>query len=468
MKQLIIIGLIVFSFIVFFPQIASTPFGKRFFLEAIQTKTHTTVTAKKLSLSWLGPQRFSELAFHSSQFNGSIHELHVGVPLWSMLPLFQLKNIHRINGNISVDNGFFEFSSEQLPRVEINSFNGSLHLQKSTTDFIATGNALQNSTSGTFSIQGQIQEFRSYTAQGEFNHFPTLPIARILQSRDLVDENLFVQSLGDSFTLKGSVSYRDHSGNLDLFLQSQNLVGEIHGAINNHQLTLNRPLTATMQLTPQLCQWILRDVNPLLVSGVQAKNPTTLRIEPSNFLCPLDAFRIQNIQIGQATLDLGQIVCQNNGSLAHLNTLFKNSLRSSSNEISLWLTPLSFHLQHGKLKADRLDILIAHSIHVCTWGKVDLENDQLDMFLGIPADTLKKSFHLSNIPDEFVLKIPITGTTKKPNFATKAAAAKIAALIASENTPHQWLTEGIMNIFSKGDSDVPPAHHPFPWELSGH
>ena len=40
--------------------------------------------------------------------------------------------------------------------------------------------------------------------------------------------------------------------------------------------------------------------------------------------------------------------------------------KTSSNRVNLWLTPVLFHLEKGILETERMDALLADSIHVCT------------------------------------------------------------------------------------------------------
>ena len=160
---------------------------------------------------------------------------------------------------------------------------------------------------------------------------------------------------------------------------------------------------------------------------------------------------------------MGQIHCTNGGSLSALISLFKNKFLFGTKEMTIWFSPLYFRLQNGLLQTSRMDALVADTIHICSWGNIDWIHDRLDMNLGLPADTLKSAFGIDPLPREYVLKIPISGSTQNPKLATGTALAKIAALLAAQKTPHK-LSNGILNIFTQSDADVPPPNHPFPWE----
>jgi hypothetical protein len=279
-----------------------------------------------------------------------------------------------------------------------------------------------------------------------------------------MNENALIRILGNPINLQCFTTLRGNQGLFDCSLSTPNIDSEIHGGIADHALTLRQPMTASVRLTPELSQWIMRDMNPLFVTGIEAKNPIRLRIEPSRFLCPLDSFQIQQIQIGQGSIDMGQIRCTNGGSLASLIGLLKNSSLSSVQQMNVWFTPLYFSLQHGILQTSRIDALVADAVHICTWGSIDYIHDKIDMQIGLPADTLKHFFGIKKLPNDYVMKIHLTGSIKKPSLATNAAAAKIAALLGAQKSSHDWLTGGIFSLFGETDPNVPPPHRPFPWE----
>ena len=110
-----------------------------------------------------------------------------------------------------------------------------------------------------------------------------------------------------------------------------------------------------------------------------------------------------------------------------------------------------------------MDALVANSLHLCSWGDIELEKGRLDMSLGLTADTLRKAFGIRNLADDYVLKIQLKGTVAEPKLATSAALAKIAALLAAQKTA-KGLPGGIVNLFTQQQNDIPPANHPLPWE----
>jgi hypothetical protein len=161
--------------------------------------------------------------------------------------------------------------------------------------------------------------------------------------------------------------------------------------------------------------------------------------------------------VGQGTLDLGQVECQ--------SLLNKTA---PSIQLNAWFSPIAFRMDRGLVEVGRTDVLLADAIRVCAWGKIDLIHDQVQIVLGLPAETLQKSFGMVDLPENYVLKVPIKGSTKDPEIAMGPAAVEIAAVIASRQISKESFLGTLANLLSKPkeDQDVPPAKRPFPWEQS--
>lgn len=410
-------GIVLLLFI-FLPQIASTPLGKPLFVKALSAKSGAEVQVKSLKLSWFGPQVFRSVAFRRDGISGSFEELSINAPFWKFSGPFQLKN-----GEISYQGG-------RVDKVEG---------QIAGNDFSLTGITLQ----GHISLKGQIYSKLHFHVQIDVKQFPLIVL------------NLD-QLLGPTLDLYGTVSMDEGKGVIDLVASAANGKTHLKGILNEQGIALSEPLDISVRLTPELSAFLLKDANPLFVAGISAQNPVTLRIEPNDFFFPLP-FSLQNLNVGKATLNLGKVRCKNGDSLRTIISILKADV--SASEMNVWFTPVVLQIKAGILTAGRMDALLADSIHICTWGKVDLLNDKLDMSLGLPADALKNAFGVQDLPDNYVLKIPVKGTTKKPEIDKGAAAVKIASLIA---VPKTGIFEGLFP--KKQEKDVPEPNRPFPWE----
>ncbi len=428
-KSLIFSVLSILLILAFLPKIASTHIGKQLFVKVLEKKIQGSVEIGSLHLSWLGPQQFQDLKWRRDAVNGSIENLSIQAPFWSFKGPFELTN-----GTVFYKEGKIE---QIQGKIEGN-------------DFALQGITLQ----GYLSVQGKVFSKDLFDVQIDVKQFPLLAIDPLLD-----------RLLGSSLNLNGTVKMDGGIGVIDLAIQTPHLETRLNGGLTNHSITLQKALLAVIRLTPELSALLLKDVNPLFLTGLQAENPITLRIEPTDFYFPLP-YSLETLSIGKATLDLGKVKCQNGHSLSEIIALLKDFRFSTASQMNAWFTPFTFELKQGILKAERMDALLADSIHVCTWGKINLVQDQIDMFLGLPADTLQTSFGIKNLPENYVLKVPLRGTTKNPDLVKGPAIAKIAALIAAGQVPNQGILGGIANLISrpKEEKDVPPAKRPFPWE----
>ena len=443
--------------LVFLPQLFSTDLGNRFFFHLAQSKTGVFVSSGQGRFSWFGPQQFQNLALRNEEFQGTIQYAEIGASFWNFS---NLKKLNKNHGTLKLEGGSFQFS--QNIKVENAEISGKFHLK--SFDFIASGTSQQNAQEGSFSLEGQFFSSSKFSLHAALHSFPTFPFDYFFSKRKWIEENVLTQTLGTWINLDGSASLDSSSGAITATLDSPNVACSLTGALDEDMFTLRKPLIATIQLTPELSQWLLRKMNPLFLTGIKANKPVRLRIETDDFSCPLAKTSLKTITIGQGTLFMDQVRCKNGSSLASVISILKNAPLSQTQEMNLCFSPLPFSLEDGILYTGRMDTLVADSIHICTWGNINLIDDQLALFLGLTGSALRKAFGIKGLRDDFVLKIPITGTTKNPKISTEGATAKITALKASETIFKDSLPGKLIKTFLPGDPDVPPARHPFPWE----
>lgn len=419
----------VLAIVAFLPKIASTPLGKPFFVKALEVKSQSKVEIGSLNLSWFGPQKFRQLKWSHDSITGTLEELEIATPFWSFSGPFHLKN------------GSIRYQGGQVEQIE-----GQLQ----GNAFELKGITLQ----GHIALKGRIDSKLHFHIAIDVKNFPSI----------IIDQRL-EPILGPTLDLDGLVSMDQGKGTVHLDVSAANLKTSLRGFFTEQAITLRDPLMATFRLTPELSALLLKDANPLFLTGLEAQNPITLRIEPKDFSFPMP-FALDKLNVGQATLNLGQVKCQNGKSLAAIISLLKATRLSEAKQMNSWFTPVQFRISKGILEAGRMDALLADSIHVCTWGKINLLNDRIDMILGLPADTLEHFFGIANLPPHYVLKVQVRGSTQDPDIVKGPAVAKIAALIAAGQIPKKGFLGGVAELFSspKEDKDVPPAKHPFPWE----
>ena len=252
---------------------------------------------------------------------------------------------------------------------------------------------------------------------------------------------------------------------------------DLSGHLVGGALLLNNPLFAQVKITPELSRLVLKEVNPLNLSYIYSQAPVTLEIPSDGFYFPIYPFAPGKIAIPDATIELGKISCRNEGNVNITLGLLKTKQFDKSGELSLWFAPIDLSIKQGFVEIDRTEILLANTFDVCVWGKVDLVQDYVDMVLGLTSQTLQKAFGIKNLPENYVLTIPMKGPADNVQINSGKATAKVALLLA-------WQNKNIAGAFGGGPAGaivgdflgkiatlpdanvkVPPAKHPFPWEI---
>ena len=134
------------------------------------------------------------------------------------------------------------------------------------------------------------------------------------------------------------------------------------------------------------------------------------------------------------------------------------------------------HVKKGIVDVERADILLAETFDIALWGTINPIKNNVDMTLGLTADCLSKAFAITNIPPDYVLQIPMTGTLSDVKINTGKATAKVAALLAWQQAETAGALAGgstgalfghligKLGALPLNDKNTPPAKRPFPWE----
>ena len=252
---------------------------------------------------------------------------------------------------------------------------------------------------------------------------------------------------------------------------------DLVGHIVNGALLLNDSLYAQMKITPEMSRLVLKEINPLNLSYIYSLAPVTLEISSNGFYFPFYPFSMGKIAIPDATIELGKIACRNEGNINIALGLLKSKQFDKNSELSLWFAPIDLSVQQGLINMDRTEILLANIFDICLFGKVDLIKNYVDMVLGLTSQTLSKAFGIKNLPENYVLTIPMRGKADHVQINSGKATAKMALLLAWQNKnvagalgggPAGALVGeflGKIATLPDADAKVPPPKHPFPWEI---
>jgi hypothetical protein len=347
-------------------------------------------------------------------------------------------------------------------------------------------NAKLFSQSGSVAVNAEIS--RIYTPEGnlDFSHISSkldLNIQKLPSSvMDLFAHGLgdtsstFSSVFGSSITCQMNLSLEESSGPFKVNINSPSTRASLAGKITKGTLTLTEPIYGQVTMTSELSSFLLKGVNPLSITEIKSGNPITIEVPPTGVSIPLTGFSMQKVMIPTARIELGQISCKNEGNLNIALGLLKSVQLSQNNTLNLWFTPIDLHINQGVVDIERTDILLAETFNIALWGTINPIKNNVDMVLGLTADCLSKAFAISNIPPDYVLQIPMTGTLNDVKINTGKATAKVAALLAWQHAESAGGLAGgstgalFGQIIGKlgalplNEKNSPPAKRPFPWE----
>ncbi len=234
------------------------------------------------------------------------------------------------------------------------------------------------------------------------------------------------------------------------------------GVLSQEALTLSEPLQISLLPSSAIA---IKNLNPLFFEGIQLQKPVSLTLSPKGFSYPLTPTPYETVQIEKAVLDLGQISCKPNRLITTLSQFLKSDRLLDLNQIAVHCAPFEFSAKNGLVQMSRMEALLAGSIHVSTWGSMDLLRDKIEMQAGIPSDMLEKWLGMENLSPDYVLPISISGSTENPQIDKTQAGIQLASLAANRLSGEGVFGKWVKNWIPASDAqNIPAAKRPFPWE----
>lgn len=340
--------------------------------------------------------------------------------------------------------------------------NGSISLE---------GKILQSANSTVFDLN-QL----SSSLQIKIQQLPSRALDIIARARGRTDSP-FSTTFGEMINATMALDLKNLSGPFSINVNTPRARLDVEGNFVNGAILLKNTLHAQLKVTPDLSRLVLKEVNPLNLSYFYSQDPITLEIPAAGFYLPLHPFDASKIVIPKAKIELGRVACRNEGNVNITLGLLKSKQFDKSGELGLWFAPIDLSVKQGVAAIERTEILLADTFDICVWGNFDLVKSYVDMVLGLTAQTLSKAFGIQNLPENYVLTLPMKGPPDNVQINTGKATTKIALLLAwqSQNLTGIGGNAGAIvggllgKIATLPDSDakVPPAKHPFPWEKPG-
>lgn len=425
----------------------------------------------------------------SSTFNFSLTKLFLPVQplntgsLMDRIPHvvwdFQKLQLSGAGRNASLK--FFDQASKESIQLSsmtwgLNKNEGPLSVNMDTN--VATQNEGMPVKNGLVSLKGtwdpkstwDWSQLRS-SLQMKVQQFPSRALDLIARAKGRKDFP-FTTLFGEMINASLMWDVKDFNGPISLNVNTPRLRTELNGQLVAGALMLHDALNTQIKITPEMSRLVLKEINPLNLSYLYSQAPVTIDIPANGFYFPIYPFNLGKIAIPKATIELGKIACRNEGNVNITLGLLKTKQFDQSNELLLWFAPIVLKVQKGIADIERTEILLADTFDICTWGNVDLIQDYVDMTLGLTAQTLAKAFGIKGLPENYVLLIPMKGPSDNVQINTGKATAKVALLLAWQNKnvagPAGAIVGdllGKIGALPDAKAKVPPAKHPFPWEM---
>ena len=306
-----------------------------------------------------------------------------------------------------------------------------------------------------------------FTCQAK--HLPVLWINGVLGLSAKAQQELSAL-LGSSVNADLNCKLKQSNGLIVADIKSDNFQVNIDGVLAKGGFTLHKPIKAQLVITKEVSEFLLDDVNPLLVTAVGAQSPVILDMPVEGFYLPFSPFDIKGVQVKKATITLNKIMVGSGGPLGFLVSFLKMGKMNSQDQMELWFTPIYVNVRNGIMTCERADALLAGTTHIATWGTVDLVQERVDMILGVDGSALKERLNVSSLPQDYMLQIPMRGPAGNVSINWAKATTVIAGMTAANTGIPQadWIG-GILGVIGGviGGDDLPvppPTTTSFPWK----
>ncbi len=450
---IITIALLIIIFAI--PNFFSTKVGTRFLLKRIESKINAKIDVESFKLSWLGPQTIKNLVYKDANLDLQIDSLISNMNLFIFYKSFHTYKKFKFLANTQINDLNVHFHYPNVAQASIyNVFASIKATNKGVNTIDIRGKTKEDNKTG--NIQANI-DFINDKINSKIlgTNIPTIGIDRLLFFNNKKYQNILVQLLGPSFDIEIDSILENKSGPIDINLNSTYSKAKLNLLYQKDKITLKKAATIIINL-PGINSTFIKNIN-----YIKSVEPITIKISDKDFVLPISPFKLDKLNLKQATIDLNKMIISNTSIIRTITNLAK---MPSSQVVSIWFTNVNIQIDNKNLYSDRIDFLINDEIHLCLWGKVDLFDHNIKLNLGIPSDTLLSVFGIQNLPKDYVIKIPIHGTLENPKIDVKKATTKILALSTLQSRKGLGpIIGGVITRMQK-DEDIPPAKRPYPWE----
>jgi hypothetical protein len=450
-----VISIVILSSIFFFiPKIFSTKAGSKFILKKIEKKLDAKITVDFFNLNWLGPQTIKNLIYKDSNLDIKVDSIISKMNIFSFYKSFNTNKNFELKSTTNINDLNIHFHYPNLPEASIYNVFSSIQVDNGINSIKINGKTIEDNKTGNIQVNLEINKDK-VNAKILGTNIPTIAIDHLIFFNNKKYQNMLVQLLGSVFNIEITSFLDNKVGPIDINFNSPYSAAKINLIYQKDKIALKQQASITFNF-PGIKPTFIKNIN-----YIKSIKPISVKISEKDFLLPISPFILEKLNLMNAEIDLNKMIISNTGIIKTLTTFAK---LSSSEFVSIWFTNLNLQINNKTLFTDRVDFLINDELHLCSWGKIDLFDHNIRLNLGIPSDTLFSIFGIQNLPSDYVIKIPITGTLENPKFDAKSATAKILALSALQSKKGLGSLIGGVLSRIKQDEKIPPPKKPFPWE----
>ncbi|MCH9611633.1 MAG: hypothetical protein S4CHLAM102_01030 [Chlamydiia bacterium] len=463
-------------FIVFIPQILSSPAGNRWILNRYGKKLDGKLTAQKLTFSWAARQTGTAIAFvpNNKFYEARVGSLAVQDGLFSLvfgtsepikmkldnpsLHIYQVGQQQRnspqnafaliMMTNLEVKNGKIIMFKGKEPLYSITQINGNFRPSDNYNQLITqlTAKIQNDGNTGGIKINGKIagKQGKSLISKSALDLAKKGEYFELLngthtQFQCFIDQfptqllDFFVLTpvkpssiLGPKLYLNTTFNNHNEVNTLDLRLNSQYLKVGLQGQCNSEFIfTPIEPINVSFMISDELSTYLMSQTNLQIASP--PSNAITLQVNPANTRIDLNR-PLQQSSIPAMDLALGTLLINNAGQITGLIDILSLSIpRDRALPLTFQKSRLSLH--GGVLNIPQTSVLLDQRYPLLTYGNVNFNNDELKLKVIITAQALERAFKIANLSTNTNIELKLDGPINDPELHTSKAKRQIMQIL---------------------------------------
>lgn len=479
-RSLIVLGIFLLCVILFLlsiPSLLSTKAGNRLVVAKLSGRLPGELSIERIRLSWFHPQHFENIHYRNPQktIHADINEVRIDEGLIAIYFSPHPKPVWIDEPNLNIKLRGDEHTSP-IPLFALSAFDLTIHkghilleeaphtttltLQEllwhpnqnfQALELLAKGSTTLHGKTGNFHLGGKLE---SITNESLFSSarirsikkMEFLPVLSGLQSDMKLDIkdfptrllDLFTSKdkgidpsdlLGEAFSLNGQLLQKQTMGDAKIRLHSNAFDLTSSGTLQNKEYRLTTPTQIALHITPALSQEAFKKTKLYLTSNSASSR---IHIQIPHLKAHIDlvnprlksALPIINVQ-------LGNLIARNEGNLTAILDLLKLRI-PSHRDLPIRIGDSQLSLEGGILTLPKTPILIDNAYKLITWGRIDYNQDNLKIKIGITKEALQKAFGLKKVPDHEMIELRFEGPVDNPKLDTSKAKKQILKLVMQE------------------------------------